>query len=290
MQAKTTHFFILLCCCYTSLFSQNGFRKDIPKPILIDRHHDGMNVLNNIDYFHDTASTETIQTLVAKSEGWLVPDTGAASLFMQPRGQYWVRFQMQNTDTVMAGIDIFAASQEIDKARLFTYSNGRIDSSKWSGGSIKYHDRPSFDADILFMERIPARSSVTYYFLMRCKDMPVQTPLGFSNIFNIKQRRDAKKGVLELGFSIGLLSTYGLLALLLFCLFPKWLHFWYAVYVISGTLYSVSAAGWGRTPPRGSSTATRKSVDRTYSLCLTASLFQSQSLLIDSARRGTDYR
>jgi signal transduction histidine kinase len=249
MQTKTTLILLFFLALKIPLSAQNFVEgivaeADMPKPIVVDRHFRDTEISHKSVYFHDRTNTMTIQDIVEKKDIWVKLDS-SLNLRLRPEGRYWMRFQVQNVDSVTLWHYHYFTSHEVDKTRLYRYYNGKIDSSELSGSSIPINQRPSLNREIAFYEPLMAHKVQTFYFLIESKTLPVETFAGFRSVINAKLLSDLNGEGFKFSLVTGIILTYGLFALFILVFFPIPLHFWYVIYVWGGIAYQFAATGLG---------------------------------------------
>lgn len=246
MLSRLNYILLLFLFTQISLLAQDTANEyKMPPPIIIDRNSGGQSITDKVVYFHDVSETMTVQDFIKQDSLWIKPDSHVSSLALNPEGRYWVLFQLENTDSLTLWMEILLGSQQLDKTKLYTYHKGQLDSSHLSGALIPLHQRPTLNSIVGFFEPLPPKSIVTYYMSIECRQLPVQTHILLYNSSNSKTLNVRKKEYNSIGIYVGVGLTFCLLAILLFLFFPIQLHFWYALYVFSGTLYTIAATGLG---------------------------------------------
>ena len=210
--------------------------------VQIDRHFDFIKLDQVVEVWEDTTKSVEFDDIMSSSFPFYRHNQNTLNFGYQ-NSYFWIRFVVENTDSVWVSTMLEVENPHINKLQLFEVSSNRITSFPMTGDNLPFPTRQIDHPHFLFELESGPLASTTYYLWIDKHGEQVQCPLRLSSVKSFTSHSTDVS--IFWGVLIGILILFVMLSTMIFIFYQRKISFYYWGYAVSSCIFLIAHTGIG---------------------------------------------
>lgn len=222
------------------LYSFSPLFTDAQNQIRVDASFSTTRVDPHAYVLEDTTKSLTFDNILWRDNEF-IKNQGSSLNFAYANSFFWIRFEIQNTDSIPLDLILEVDNPHINKLQLYTQSDSSVTQSIITGDNFPFSQREVAHPHFLFPIELSPQSITTFYLWVDKHGEQIQAPLrlmslGTYNSYNSQIHT-------FWGVTLGITFIFSILSLVIFLFNPQKLTFFFWMYSFCVLAFNTSHTG-----------------------------------------------